>query len=138
MDEVDHERFDYGATIRESEQIETRTGAEIWVDIIRPDTDEEVPTIMVVSPYYNTTVPMRGMAILHDGEPLSPGALEEVQFWSLYTDVVVPAGHRLAFRVSNAAGGTLGSEMGGTVRILTGPEGSRVNVPVAPPAGSDS
>ena len=91
-----------------------------------------------VRAWYRDTVPMRGMAIPHDGEPLSPGALEEVQFGSLYTDVVVPAGHRLAFRVSNAAGGTLGSEMGGTVRILTGPEGSRVDVPVAPPTGSDS
>ena len=138
MDEVDPEQFDYDEAIREFEQIETRTGAEIWVDIVRPDTDEEVPIIMVVSPYYNTTVPMRRMAIPHDGEPLPSGALEEVQFGSLYTDVVVPAGHRLAFRVSNAAGGTLGSEMGGTVRIPTGPEGSRVDVPVAPPAGSDS
>ncbi len=64
--------------------------------------------------------------------PLSPGALEEVQFGSLYTDIVVPEGHRLAFRVSNAAGGTLGSKQGGDVRILCGSDGSRVNVPVAP------
>jgi X-Pro dipeptidyl-peptidase len=84
--------------------------------------------------WYRDSVPMRGMAIPHDGDPLSPGALEEVAFGSLYTDVVVPAGHRLAFRVSNAAGGTLGSEMGGDVRIVFGEEGSRVNVPVAPPA----
>ena len=32
----------------------TRTGAQIWVDYIRPDTDEPVPTILIASPYDNT------------------------------------------------------------------------------------
>ena len=45
MNEVDPERFDYGDAIREYERIETRTGAEIRVDIIRPDADGEVPTL---------------------------------------------------------------------------------------------
>ncbi|PSQ35851.1 hypothetical protein BRD05_04295 [Halobacteriales archaeon QS_9_70_65] len=103
--------------------------------------DREAPLLFSyawVRAWYRDTVPMRGLSIPHDGEPLSPGALEEVAFGSLYTDVVIPEGHRLAFRVSNAAGGTLGSEQGGDVRIVCGSEGSRVNVPVAPPAGSDS
>ena len=85
--------------------------------------------------WYRDTVPMRGMARPHDGEPLSPGEVERLEFGSLHTDLVVPEGHRLALRVSNAAGGTLGSEQGGDVRIHCGPDGSRVNLPVAPPAG---
>jgi hypothetical protein len=75
---------------------------------------------------------MRGLSTPSTGEPLDPGSVEQVKFGSLYTDLVVPAGHRLAFRVSNAAGGTLGSDLGGTVRLLCGPGGSRVNLPVAP------
>jgi hypothetical protein len=46
MDGVDLERFDDDdEAIREYEQIETRTGAEIRVDVIRPDADGEVPTL---------------------------------------------------------------------------------------------
>ena len=127
------------------------TDATVAVEIldVPPDADPEDAATTTMTPdrtapllvsyawlraWYRDSVPMRGMAIPHEGDPLSPGALEEVAFGSLYTDVVVPAGHRLAFRVSNAAGGTLGSEMGGDVRIVFGQEGSRVNVPVAPPA----
>jgi X-Pro dipeptidyl-peptidase len=85
-----------------------------------------------VRAWYRDDVPMRGLSTPSTGEPLDPGSVEQVKFGSLYTDLVVPAGHRLAFRVSNAAGGTLGSDLGGTVRLLCGPGGSRVNLPVAP------
>ncbi len=82
--------------------------------------------------WYRDSVPMRGRSTPTAGDALNPGELEEVTFGSLYTDLVVPAGHRLAFRVSAAAGGTLASEQGGTVRVACGRKGSRVHLPVAP------
>lgn len=66
LDAVDPIRFNYDDAIVEFEYVTTRTGTpvgsgtalsptdtQIWIDIIRPDTDEPVPTILISSPYYN-------------------------------------------------------------------------------------
>lgn len=66
LDAIDPVRFSYDDAIVEHEFITTRTGTpagtgtglapsdtQIWIDIIRPDTDEPVPTILISSPYYN-------------------------------------------------------------------------------------
>lgn len=82
--------------------------------------------------WYRDDVPARGVSTPSDGESLTPGELETVEFGSLYTDLVIPEGHRLAFRVSNAAGGTLGSNQGGSVSIVCGPDGSMARLPLAP------
>jgi hypothetical protein len=48
-------RHDYDEAIVEHAHVTTRNGVDqMWVDIIRPDTDEPVPTILISSPYYNT------------------------------------------------------------------------------------
>lgn len=75
--------------------------------------------------WYRDSVPARGVSTPTDGEPLTPNGLETVKFGPRYIDLVIEEGHRLAFRVSNAAGGTLGSGQGGTVRIVCGRDGSR-------------
>jgi len=85
-----------------------------------------------VRAWYRDSVPARGVSTPTDGEALQPNSLEFVEFGSLHTDLVVEEGHRLAFRVSNAAGGTLGSNQGGTVRIVCGIDDSQVRLPVAP------
>ncbi len=81
---------------------------------------------------YRDSVPLRGVSTPTGGALLEAGKRTDVRFGSLYTDVVVPAGHRLAFKVGSSAGGTLASNLGGTVSVFTGAGGSRVLLPVAP------
>jgi hypothetical protein len=80
--------------------------------------------------WYRDSVPLRGLSTPTGGGPVEPGEAFDATFGSLYTDVVVPAGHRLAFRFSSAAGGTNASNIGGDVEIRTGDDVSRVLVPV--------
>jgi X-Pro dipeptidyl-peptidase len=55
LDVIDPVRFSYDEAITSRHLIEGRDGLQtIAFDLIRPDTDEPVPTIMVSSPYYNT------------------------------------------------------------------------------------
>lgn len=67
LDEIDPVRFSYERAIEENYFITTRTGTpigsgtgalpddgQIWVDVIRPDTDEPVPIVLIASPYFNT------------------------------------------------------------------------------------
>lgn len=82
--------------------------------------------------WYRDSVPRRGVSTPTAGDALNPGEMERVVFGSLYTDLVVPEGNRLAFRVSSAAGGTLASNQGGAVRIACGNDNSRLHLPVAP------
>lgn len=88
--------------------------------------------------WYRDTIPLRGLPVPSGGGPMTAGERTELRFGSLYTDVVVPAGHRLRFRFSNAAGGTIPSEQGGTVTLFTGPDASRILLPVAPEPGPPS
>jgi X-Pro dipeptidyl-peptidase len=80
--------------------------------------------------FYRDSVPLRGLSTPTGGAPLEPGERTGLEFGSLYTDVVVPAGHRLAFKVSNSAGGTVAANTGGVVTLFTGADGSRVLLPV--------
>lgn len=81
--------------------------------------------------FYRDSLPLRGLSMPTGGSLLIPGERTPLQFGGLYTDVVVPAGHRLAFTVSSSAGGTVASGLGGTVTVFTGgPDGSRVLLPV--------
>jgi X-Pro dipeptidyl-peptidase len=80
--------------------------------------------------FYRDSLPLRGLSTPTGGSLLTPGQRTPLRFGGLYTDVVVPAGHRLAFKVSNAAGGTVASNLGGTVTLFTGEDGSRVLLPV--------
>ena len=80
--------------------------------------------------YYRDSLPLRGLSTPTGGSLLTPGERTELSFGGLYTDVVVPAGHRLAFRVSSASGCTVASNLGGTVSLFTGEGGSRVLLPV--------
>jgi X-Pro dipeptidyl-peptidase len=55
MDVLDPVRFSYGEAIRSRHLLPGRDGLQtIAFDLIRPNTSEPVPTIMVSSPYYNT------------------------------------------------------------------------------------
>jgi hypothetical protein len=76
LDEIDPVRYDRDEAIVEHAQVTTRNGIDqMWVDIVRPDTDEPVPTILIASPYYNTLG--RGwkgeLKTSHQG-PENPGA----------------------------------------------------------------
>jgi hypothetical protein len=50
---------------------------------------------------------------------------------------VIPAGHRLAFRFANNAGGTVPALTGGSVQLGTGEDASRILVPVVGETGDD-
>ena len=76
LDEVDPVRFDCDEAIVEHAQVTTRNDIDqMWIDIVRPDTDEAVPTILIASPYYNTLGRgWRGeLKTSHQG-PENPGA----------------------------------------------------------------
>jgi X-Pro dipeptidyl-peptidase len=85
--------------------------------------------------FYRDSLPLRGLSTPTGGSLLTPGERTPLRFGGLYTDVVVPAGHRLAFKVSSSAGGTVASGLGGTVTLFTGEQGSRVLLPVVDPLG---
>lgn len=85
--------------------------------------------------FYRESVPLRGVSTPTEGSFLTPGETFDATFGSLYTDVVVPAGHRLAFKVAantpgSFAAGTAASGLGGTVTIATGDAVSTVHLPV--------
>jgi X-Pro dipeptidyl-peptidase len=80
--------------------------------------------------WYRDTVPLRGISTPTGGAPLDPGEEFDARFGSLYTDLVIPAGHRLAFRFSASAGGTFASNLADTIAVHTGQDRSTVLVPV--------
>jgi X-Pro dipeptidyl-peptidase len=80
--------------------------------------------------YYRDSLPLRGLSTPTGGSLLTPGERTPLRFGGLYTDVVVPAGHRLAFKVASSGGGTVASNLGGTVTLFTGEGGSRILLPV--------
>jgi len=81
--------------------------------------------------YYRDSVNPRGRSRPTGGSFLVPGSTTRFEFPSLYTDYVVPAGHRLRFTISNSAGSTAAADTGGTISLLTGPGASRILLPVA-------
>ena len=102
LDQIDPERFSYDEALTGFEQVTTRTGAQIWLDYIRPDTDDPVPTILISSPYYNTLG--RGwraeLKEPHQGPsfPTSPGVPflatgEPVPYPEWYDEYFVPRGY---------------------------------------------
>jgi X-Pro dipeptidyl-peptidase len=76
------------------------------------------------------SVKPRGPSTPVPGTPLTPGTAVVSRFPSLYTDYVVPKGHRLRFTFSNADGGSLAANTGGVVTLFTGPKASSVRLPV--------
>jgi X-Pro dipeptidyl-peptidase len=86
--------------------VTTRTGARIWVDLIRPAVAEPVPTIMMASPYYNTLGRgWRGELKAPQGTPANPfrpatvalgGGTTEVPFPEWYDEYFVPRGYAYA------------------------------------------
>ena len=80
---------------------------------VRPGPDRSIPTLP---------------------SPVVPGQEFDAAFSTLHTDYVVPAGHRLRFTISNAAGGTVAANTGGAVSLAVGEGGSTITLPVAAPA----
>ena len=80
--------------------------------------------------YYRDSVPLRGVSTPTAGSFLTPGETFDATFGGLYTDYIIPAGHRLAFKVSSNAGGTVASNAGGTVSLLTGDGVSTIRLPI--------
>jgi X-Pro dipeptidyl-peptidase len=86
--------------------VSTRTGARIWVDLIRPAIDAPVPTIMMASPYFNTLGRgWRGELKAPHGTPANPfrpattalgGGETEVAFPEWYDEYFVPRGYAYA------------------------------------------
>jgi X-Pro dipeptidyl-peptidase len=72
----------------------------------------------------------RGPSTPVAGTPLTPGTSVVSRFPSLYTDYVVPKGHRLRFTFSAAVGGSIASNAGNVVTLFTGPKASSVRLPV--------
>jgi X-Pro dipeptidyl-peptidase len=99
----------------------------------RMTTDRDRPLIISYAwlrGWYRDSVPLRGLSTPTGGGPMEPGTTYDVTFGSLYTDLVVPAGHRLAFRFANNAGGTVPAFTGGDVQLRTGEDASRILLPV--------
>ena len=82
--------------------------------------------------YYRDSVPLRGLSTPTGGSFTTPGEVFDARFGGIHTDVVVPEGWTLAFEVSASDGGTVASGMSERVSLLTGPDASRILVPVAP------
>jgi len=80
--------------------------------------------------YYRETVPLRGLSTPTAGSFLTPNETFDATFGGLYTDYIIPAGHRLAFKVSSNAGGTVASNLGDTVSLFTGDGVSTVRLPI--------
>ena len=107
LDQIDPVRFDRDDAIVEHAQVTTRNGIDqMWVDIVRSDTDEPVPTILIVSPYYNTLGRgWRGeLKQAHQG-PDNPGAMVGqalgggstfVEFPEWYDEYFVERGYAVA------------------------------------------
>ncbi|HEV2891525.1 MAG TPA: CocE/NonD family hydrolase [Frankiaceae bacterium] len=76
------------------------------------------------------SVKPRGPSTPVIGTPLQPNTPVLMRFPSLYTDYVVPKGHRLRFTFSNATGGSLASNAGGVVSLAVGPKASVIRLPV--------
>lgn len=76
------------------------------------------------------SVKPRGPSTPVIGTPLTPNTAVLSKFPSLYTDYVVPKGHRLRFTFSNSVGGSLASNEGGVVTLFLGPGGSAIRLPV--------
>jgi X-Pro dipeptidyl-peptidase len=81
--------------------------------------------------WYRDSIPLRGVSTPGGGGPVASGEPFRLRFGSLYTDLVIPRGWRLAVRFSNAAT-TVPAMTGGDVTLDT--TASRILVPVAPPA----
>jgi X-Pro dipeptidyl-peptidase len=71
-----------------------------------------------------------------NGSPSLPGDLIEASFASMHLDTVVPKGGALRFTISNQAGGTIASNVGGVVSLATGAGGSTLTLPVATTAAA--
>ncbi|HEX8004706.1 MAG TPA: CocE/NonD family hydrolase [Mycobacteriales bacterium] len=78
------------------------------------------------------SVKPRGPSTPVPGTPLQPDTAVLSRFPSLYTDYVVPRGHRLRFTFSNATGGSFASNTGGVVTLHLGPKASAIRLPVVP------
>ena len=76
------------------------------------------------------SVKPRGPSTPVVGTPLVPNAPVLSRFPSLYTDYVVPKGHRLRFTLSNSTGSSLASNTGGVVTLHLGPKASAIRLPV--------
>lgn len=103
LEVLDPVRFSYEGAIVEHYQVTTRNGIDqMWVDVIRPDTAEPVPAIMMSSPYYNTLGRgWRGELKTPHQEPsfpTSPGVpflsgSAETPFPEWYDEYFVPRGY---------------------------------------------
>lgn len=123
LDRLDPVRFDYDDAVVEWAQVTARNGVDrIWVDVIRPDTDEPVPTILISSPYYNTLGRgWRGqLKTPHFGPsyPTSPGfplfsGDEEVPFPEWYDEYFVPRGYAVALMDLRGTRNTSGCQVYG-------------------------
>lgn len=81
--------------------------------------------------WYRSTLKPRGISTPKSGTPVVPGTVTRTSFGSLYLDYTLAPGHRLRLTFSPSEGGTLPSETGGMVTLLTGPGLSTVRLPVA-------
>lgn len=64
------------------------------------------------------------------GTPLTPNTPVVSAFPSLYTDYVIPKGHRLRFTFSDSEGDTVATYAGDVVTLYTGPAASTIRLPV--------
>jgi X-Pro dipeptidyl-peptidase len=119
LDVIDPVRFSYDDAVVEHYQVPTRFNPptcmpdvsmatcphSIWVDVIRPDTTEKVPAIMMSSPYYNTlgrgfreqcklpTDPTISFPTSPGAPGLSNCADDQVGFPEWYDEYFVPRGY---------------------------------------------
>jgi len=123
LDKIDPVRFGYDDAVIEHFQVPTRKNPPtcmpavniatcpdtIWVDVIRPQTDIKVPTIMMSSPYFNTLgrgykgqckTPHQSPPGGLPGSPGAPGlsscAPNQTPFPEWYDEYFVPRGYAFA------------------------------------------
>lgn len=107
---------------------------------IRYDGQQERPVQLTygwVRAFYRDSVPLRGLSTPTGGGFVEPGSTVPLTFGALATDLVVPAGWRLAFEFSSAAGGTMPSELGGNVTLTSEPDRG-VLLPVVSQGGEET
>ncbi len=120
LNRLDPVRFPYDSAVVEHYQVPTRKNPPtcmpavsiatcpdtIWIDVIRPDTQEKVPAIMMSSPYYNTLgrgykgqckTPHQSPPGGLPGSPGAPGLSEcanaQTPFPEWYDEYFVPRGY---------------------------------------------
>ena len=124
LDTIDPPRYALGDAIVERDFVAARDGlTSLAVDIIRPDTEDAVPTILIQSPYYNTLG--RGYSGQKKAPWMTPApsalldASVRVPFPEWYDEYFVPRGYAVVLQDQRGTRNSSGCQVYGGREEIT-------------------